>query len=108
QRIPVYLANFVLTDYGTGAVMAVPAHDQRDFEFAKKYDLPIKAVIQPEGEELDPAGMISAYTDPGIMTNSGQFDGTGSLEAKERIADWLEGEGLGKKTVNFRLRDWGI
>lgn len=107
-RIPVYLANFVLTDYGTGAVMAVPAHDQRDFEFAKKYDLPVVVVIQPDGEPIDPSGMISAYTEPGTMVNSGQFDNISSLAAKERIADWLEGKGRGKKTVNFRLRDWGI
>ncbi|NVN99598.1 MAG: leucine--tRNA ligase [Geobacteraceae bacterium] len=107
-KIPVYLANFVLTDYGTGAVMAVPTHDQRDFEFARKYNLSLQVVIQPEGEHLDPATMTGAYTEPGIMANSAGFDGISSLEAKERIADWLESKNLGKKTVNFRLRDWGI
>ena len=107
-RMPVYLANFVLTDYGTGAVMAVPTHDQRDFEFARKYDLPLQVVIQPEGEELDAATMTAAYVDPGVMVNSGKFDGISNLDGKERIAAWLEESGTGKKTVNFRLRDWGI
>ncbi len=107
-RMPVFLANFVLTDYGTGAVMAVPTHDQRDFEFAKKYDLPLKVVIQPEGETLDPATMNAAYTEPGIMVNSDRFDGMRSDAAKEAIADYLQEAGCGKKTVNFRLRDWGI
>ncbi|MBI1920214.1 MAG: leucine--tRNA ligase [Geobacter sp.] len=108
RRMPIYLANFVLPDYGTGAVMAVPTHDQRDFEFARKYDLPMQVVIQPEGVELTPATMTAAYTEEGIMVNSGQFDGIRSSEAKERIADYLEKEGIGKKTANFRLRDWGI
>ena len=107
-RMPVYLANFVLTDYGTGAVMAVPTHDQRDFEFAKKYDLPLQVVIQPEGETLNPATMTEAFVSEGVMVNSAQFDGLRSSEAKEKIADFLEGKGIGKKTVNFRLRDWGI
>jgi leucyl-tRNA synthetase len=108
RRMPVYLANFVLTDYGTGAVMAVPTHDQRDFEFATKYDLPLQVVIQPSGETLDPATMTEAYTVEGIMVNSGPFDGLPSGEAKERIADYLEQEKIGVKTVNYRLRDWGI
>ena len=107
-RMPVYLANFVVTDYGTGAVMAVPTHDQRDFEFAKKYGLPLKVVIQPEGGNLDPDTMTSAFTEEGIMVNSGDFDGLKSGEAKERIADYLQREGIGRKTVNYRLRDWGI
>ena len=107
-RMPVYLANFVLTDYGTGAVMAVPTHDQRDFEFARTYDLPLQVVIQPEGESLDPATMEAAFTFEGIMVNSGPFNGLKSGDAKEKIADLLEKEGKGKKTVNFRLRDWGI
>jgi len=107
-KMPIYLANFVLMDYGTGAVMAVPTHDQRDFEFARKYDLPLKVVINPEGATLDPAAMTEAYTEDGIMVNSGSFDGISNADAKERIADFLEAEGIGKKTVNFRLRDWGI
>lgn len=108
RRMPIYLANFVLTDYGTGAVMAVPTHDQRDFEFARKYGLPLQVVIQPEGESLDPSAMAAAFTAEGIMVNSGRFDGLRSGEAKEKIADYLEKEGIGKKTVNFRLRDWGV
>ena len=108
RRMPVYLANFVLLDYGTGAVMAVPTHDQRDFEFARKYDLPLQVVIQPEGATLDPAAMDAAYTEVGIMVNSGPFDGLRSDEAKEKVADYLQKEGIGTKTVNYRLRDWGI
>jgi leucyl-tRNA synthetase len=108
QRMPVYLANFVLPDYGTGAVMAVPTHDQRDFEFARKYNLPLQVVIQPEGEALDPLTMTAAFTGDGIMANSAPFDGLRNSEAKEKIADYLEKEGIGKKTVNFRLRDWGV
>ena len=107
-RMPIFLANFVLMDYGTGAVMAVPAHDQRDFEFAAKYELPVRVVIQPDGETLDPAAMKAAYTEPGTMVNSDRFDGLNSEKAKEAIADYLESRGAGKKTVNFRLRDWGI
>ncbi|MDD3294910.1 MAG: leucine--tRNA ligase, partial [Geobacteraceae bacterium] len=108
RRMPVYLANFVLPEYGTGAVMAVPTHDQRDFEFARKYGLPLQVVISPEGGNLDPETMTEAFTEEGIMVNSGDFDGMKSGEAKERIADFLEKEGLGKKTVTYRLRDWGI
>jgi leucyl-tRNA synthetase len=108
KRMPIYLANFVLPEYGTGAVMAVPTHDQRDFEFARKYGLPLQVVIQPEGETLDSATMTAAFTEEGVMVNSGPFDGLKSSESKEQIADYLEKEGFGKKTVNYRLRDWGI
>ncbi len=108
QRMPVYLANFVLPDYGTGAVMAVPTHDQRDFELAKKYGLPLQVVIQPAGETIDSQTMTAAFTAEGTLVNSGRFDGLGNEEAKERIADYLEKEGIGKKTVNYRLRDWGV
>ena len=108
QRMPIYLANFVLMDYGTGAVMAVPTHDQRDFEFARKYSLPLQVVIQPDGQTLDAETMTAAFTDPGILVHSGQFDGMPSDGAKEAIADFLEQQAIGKKTVNFRLRDWGI
>lgn len=107
-KMPVYLANFVLFEYGTGAVMAVPAHDQRDFEFAKAYNLPIRVVIQPKGQELHPETMTEAYVDEGINVNSGDFNGLPNSEAKLKIADYLEFKGIGKKTVNFRLRDWGI
>jgi leucyl-tRNA synthetase len=108
RRMPIFLANFVLMDYGTGAVMAVPTHDQRDFEFAQKYDLPLVVVIQPEGETLDPAAMEQAWTGPGSMVNSAEFDGLSNEEAKERIAESLDRKGLGEKTINYRLRDWGV
>ena len=107
-RMPVYVANFVLMDYGTGAVMAVPAHDQRDFDFATKYELPIKVVIQPKDETLDGATMTEAFSDPGYLANSGPFDGLSVADAKERIADDLEAKGWGKRDVNYRLRDWNI
>ncbi|MBU0728863.1 MAG: leucine--tRNA ligase [Proteobacteria bacterium] len=108
DKIPIYVANFVLMEYGTGAVMAVPAHDQRDFEFAKKYDIPIKVVIQPADKPLDPADMECAYEDPGILAGSNEFDNMPSLEAKEAITQKAEKEGFGKKQTTFRLRDWGI
>ncbi|MBG0777136.1 MAG: leucine--tRNA ligase [Desulfovibrionaceae bacterium] len=108
-RIPVYVANFVLMGYGTGAVMAVPAHDQRDFEFARKYELPMTVVIQPEGEPaLDPATMDAAYTEPGVLVHSGKFDGMANEAAKKAIVDFLGAKGLGTPTVNYRLRDWNI
>jgi len=107
-RMPVYVANFVLMEYGTGAVMAVPAHDQRDFEFAKKYGLAIQVVIQPEDNELDPDEMIEAYVDEGVLVNSSQFDGQNNISAMAAITDHLACRGLGKKAVNFRLKDWGI
>ncbi len=107
-RMPIYLANFVLMGYGTGAVMAVPAHDQRDFEFAQKYGLPLKVVIQPKNETLDGSALTAAYTDPGVLAESGPFTGQGSDAAKVAIADWLEAEGKGKRAVNYRLRDWNI
>jgi leucyl-tRNA synthetase len=107
-KVPVYVANFVLVDYGTGAVMAVPAHDQRDFEFAHKYELPLHVVIQQEGEEIDPATMTEAYTAPGIMVNSGEFSGITNEEGKEKVAVWLQENNCGEKTVNYRLRDWNI
>jgi leucyl-tRNA synthetase len=104
--IPVYIANFVLMDYGTGAVMAVPAHDQRDFEFAKKYHLPCQIVISPPDRVLDPATMTAAYVDPGVLVGSGAFDGLPSDEAKTRITAWLTERQQGEATVSFRLRDW--
>jgi len=108
ERLPIWLANFVLAEYGSGAVMGVPAHDQRDFEFAKKYELPIRVVIQPGGQALDPATMREAMTGPGCMINSGEFDGLDSEEGKDRVASVLEARGSGKRTVNYRLRDWNI
>ena len=108
NKIPVFLANFVLMDYGTGAVMAVPAHDQRDFEFAKKYELPIQVVIQPDGENLAADQLDEAYVGPGLLVNSGQFDGVDNESAKEKIAAYLDERNEGRKTINFRLRDWGV
>jgi leucyl-tRNA synthetase len=108
RRMPVFVANFVLMDYGTGAVMAVPTHDQRDFEFARKYDLPMVVVIQPEGPELIPENMTEAWTGEGKLVNSDQFNGIDNERAKEKIADFLEQQNIGRKTVNYRLRDWGV
>ncbi len=108
EKIPIYLANFVLMGYGTGAVMAVPAHDQRDFEFARKYDIPLRVVIQPEGETLVADELVEAYTDTGVLVNSGQFDGIDNDTAKEQIVAFLDSRGEGRKTVNYRLRDWGV
>ncbi|CCO22545.1 leucine--tRNA ligase [Maridesulfovibrio hydrothermalis] len=108
QKMPIYVANFVLMGYGTGAVMAVPAHDQRDYEFAKKYDLPMQVVIQPEGETLNLSEMTEAYTAPGVLTNSGEFDNMSNEDAKGAIVDYLGKSGKGKKSVNYRLRDWNI
>ncbi len=108
ERIPVFLANFVLMDYGTGAVMAVPAHDQRDFEFATNYRLPVRVVIQPEGEALIGEQLTAAYTGSGLLVNSAQFNGIDNESAKEKIAAFLDDRGEGRKTVNYRLRDWGV
>ena len=108
RKMPIWVANFVLAEYGTGAVMAVPAHDQRDFEFARKYDLPMQVVIQPQGEALDPATMSAAWTEAGALVNSGTFDGLANEDAKQRIADDLETTGNGRRTINYRLRDWNI
>jgi len=107
-RIPIYAANFVLAEYGTGAVMAVPAHDQRDFEFARKYGLPVVAVIQPDGEELSPDTMSSAFKEPGRMVGSGPFTGMPSEEGKRKITAYFEEKGIGKGKVQYRLRDWGV
>jgi leucyl-tRNA synthetase len=107
-RIPIYVANFVLMEYGTGAVMAVPAHDQRDFEFARAYGLPVRVVVQPEGEHLDPARMTAAWEGPGRLVDSGDFSGLESEVAKQRIADALAARGQGGPSVSYRLRDWGI
>ncbi len=108
NRMPIYLANFVLMDYGTGAIMAVPTHDQRDFEFAKEYGIPMRLVIQPPDRTLRVEEMTEAYTDPGVMVNSGKFSGLDSETASERIAEEVKVTGIGDRTVNYRLRDWGI
>ncbi|GAB7023931.1 leucine--tRNA ligase [Salidesulfovibrio brasiliensis] len=113
KEMPIYVANFVLMGYGTGAVMAVPAHDQRDFEFATKYELPMQVVINPpelaeKGDTLALGDMEAAYTDPGILVNSGEFDGMENEAAKKAIVEHLDKSGLGKMTVNYRLRDWNV
>lgn len=108
ERVPIWVANYVLLDYGTGAVMGVPAHDERDFAFAKKYNLPMRIVIEPVGQELKLEEMTTAYTEDGIMVNSGQFTGLPNKEGLVRVANYLEETGKGKKKVNFRLRDWLI
>lgn len=107
EAVPVWVANFVLMGYGTGAVMAVPAHDQRDWEFARRYGLPIRQVIAPvDGGEVDLDK--GAYTEKGVLVNSGDFSGLTSAQAFEAIAGWLEEHGRGRRQVNYRLRDWGI
>lgn len=108
QKVPIYIANFVLMGYGTGAVMAVPAHDERDFEFARKYDLPIKPVVIPEGIELDPGVMTEASTEPGVLAESGDFTGLESKAAKKAIIDYARSNNLGDAQTTYRLRDWGI
>jgi len=108
EKIPVYAGNFVVADYGSGMVMAVPAHDQRDFEFAKKYGIPIKVVISPEEYELNPERMVRAYTGKGILINSGQFNGLPNTDAMEEITKYLEEKGLGRRTIQYRLKDWLI
>ncbi|AMG31250.1 leucine--tRNA ligase [Grimontia hollisae] len=107
REVPVFIANFVLMDYGTGAVMAVPGHDQRDFEFATKYGLGIEAVIL-DADGNAPDISEAAYTEKGVLFNSGEFDGLNFEQAFDAIAAKLEAEGKGRKTVNFRLRDWGV
>jgi leucyl-tRNA synthetase len=108
EKIPVFVAPYVLMEYGTGAVMGVPAHDQRDFEFARAQDLPIRVVVQHEGEEGDPATMTEAYDHEGVMVHSGPFDGVRSPESIGEVIAWLEREGKGAAAVSFRLRDWLI
>ncbi|SPD76203.1 leucyl-tRNA synthetase [uncultured Desulfobacterium sp.] len=108
ERIPIYVANFVLIEYGTGAIMSVPTHDQRDFEFAKKYGLKLRVVIQPEDRPLKEEDMQEAYEVPGILVNSGRFNGQGNIDAQDNITEYLQSQGKGYKTVKFRIRDWGI
>jgi leucyl-tRNA synthetase len=108
KRMPIFAANFVVAEYGTGCVMAVPTHDQRDFEFAKKYNLPLIVVIQPPNKSLNVHTMTEAYVDEGMLINSGQFNGMENMKALDAIAEYLESIGRGKKTIQYRLRDWGI
>ncbi len=119
EDVPIWLGNYVVSDYGSGAVMAVPAHDERDFEFAQKYDLPIKMVILPpdatdvpefdeNGDEVENPFLQQAYTDKyrGQLLDSGQFEELTPIEAREKIADFMEANGIGERAVNFKLRDW--
>ncbi|WP_347277953.1 leucine--tRNA ligase [Alkalinema sp. FACHB-956] len=111
-KVPIWIADYVMMDYGTGAIMAVPAHDQRDFEFARKFGLEIKVVVQPEGESLDGATMAEAWPGEGVMVNSGPLDGVtagkGKGQSVEAAVQWLETNQKGKGTANYRLRDWLI
>jgi leucyl-tRNA synthetase len=106
EQIPLYIADFVLMEYGTGAIMAVPAHDERDFQFARKYGIPIRVVIQPEGEALDPGTMKGAYTGEGKLVNSGEFNGTSNEEAMDKIIEKAKELKIGDRTINYRLKDW--
>ena len=115
ERVPIWIADYVLLTYGSGAIMAVPGHDERDFGFARQFDLPVRAVIQPEGETLDGATMEAAWEGPGVMANSGPFDGLVSDNSRGRrnaainaVIDWLEHQGIGEEAINYRLRDWII
>jgi len=108
DKLPIYVANFVLMEYGTGAVMAVPAHDQRDFEFARKYDISIKVVIQPEGDTLSPESMTEAHEGDGTLVNSNEFNGLESTKAKKAITQFGKDKGFSSQETTYRLRDWGI
>ena len=108
ERVPVFVAPYVLMEYGTGAVMGVPAHDQRDFEFAREHGLDVRVVIQPPGEERDAATMTEAHDHEGVMVNSGPFDGESSPASIAKVAGWLADQGIGEPAVTFRLRDWLI
>jgi leucyl-tRNA synthetase len=115
NRIPIWIADYVMMSYGYGAIMAVPAHDERDFEFARKYGLEIIPVIQPEGKTLDGEEMEEAYIGPGEMVNSAEFNGTTVSDEKGRknpginkVIDWLESQGIGREAVSYKLRDWLI
>ncbi len=108
DKVQIWVTNYVLMDYGTGAVMAVPAHDQRDFDFAKKYDIPMKLVIQNEDKSLNLTEMTEAYVEAGILVNSGKFANKNSLEAKEEISAWIDENKMGAMTTTYRLRDWGV
>ncbi len=108
DRVPVWVGNFVLMEYGTGAIMSVPAHDQRDLDFAKQYRLPVRIVIQNPGKNLAPETMQEAYVLDGTLVNSDKFNGLPNTDAQSKIAEYVEETKLGKRTVNWRLRDWGI
>ncbi|HDQ25836.1 MAG TPA: leucine--tRNA ligase, partial [bacterium] len=106
RRVPIWIGNYVLMGYGTGAIMAVPTHDSRDFKFAKKYGLPMIVVIQPEGEKLSPETMQDAHEGDGVLVNSGEFDSVPNEEAKAKISEWMCAKGFAVKEINYRLKDW--
>ncbi|MCI9639322.1 MAG: leucine--tRNA ligase [Emergencia sp.] len=108
KKVPIFISDYVLMGYGTGAIMAVPAHDQRDFDFAKKFDLEIIPVVDSDNPEIDVHDLKEAFAAEGTMINSGKFDGMNNQEAIGAVIEWLSEEGIGKKTVNYRLRDWLI
>ena len=109
ERVPIWVANFVLMTYGTGAIMAVPAHDQRDFEFCTKYGIPIRPVIRPEdGVLADAAALKDAFPDDGVVEQSGEFSGLRSYEARRRMSEKAEREGFGTSAVTYRIKDWGV
>jgi len=108
ERLPVYVADYVLTDYGTGAIMAVPAHDQRDFDFAQAFDLPIRQVVKPADGDVDESVAYVEHSEGEVLVNSGEFDGLPAPDGGRRIVENLEAEGRGSFTVNYRLRDWGF
>jgi leucyl-tRNA synthetase len=107
EKIPIWVSNYVLMEYGSGAIMAVPAHDQRDFEFAQKYDLPIRVVIVPE-KDTSPEALVEAYEGTGYVANSADYTGLPSTEASEKMIQYAEKKGFGQKRILYRLRDWGI
>jgi len=108
EKVPIWVSNYILIEYGTGAIMGVAGHDQRDFEFARKYGIPVGVVIQPKEGNLDPETMTEAFEGDGIQCNSGDFNGLPTEESIPRMAAWAEEIGVGKREVNFRLRDWLI
>ncbi|HEX4929211.1 MAG TPA: leucine--tRNA ligase, partial [Gaiellaceae bacterium] len=108
ELIPIYVADYVLMDYGTGAIMAVPAHDRRDFDFARAFDLPVRHVVRPPDGEVDESEPYVEHTDGEVLVNSGDLDGLPAPEGGRRIVERLEGDGLGRLAVNFRIRDWGF
>src|SRR5207253_5274337 len=105
-RIPIWVADYVLMDYGTGAIMAVPAHDERDFEFARNFDLPIVQVVAPASGDVDEGTAYVAHSENEVLVNSGEFSGLPAPEGQRRIVEWLADRGLGRSTTSYRLRDW--
>ena len=108
QPVPIWVANFVLGEYGTGAIMAVPAHDQRDFDFARKFGLPIKVVVTPDGKSASAEGMTEATPAYGTLVDSGEYSGLSSEDAQKRMTADAKSRGIGEGTVQYRLKDWGI